>query len=138
MQNDGQNIHPRSRERPVFQPYAAPSVPSPVPAGEMGLQHLPVNPYLLSGDEVVRQLRTNPDDGLSDQEAESRLTIFGLNELSDGPGVSVVEIFLRQIFNAMSLVTLPFTFLKNDSAVQELKYNPTIRSLFWPWPSRSL
>ncbi|CUS06836.1 unnamed protein product [Tuber aestivum] len=87
MQNDGENIHPRSREGPMHN----------------GLSD---DPYLLSGDEVVRQLSTDPDNGLSDAEAATRMTKFGLNELDTGAGVSVVRILLRQLFNAMGLVLI--------------------------------
>ncbi|KAG0132683.1 hypothetical protein HOY82DRAFT_502144 [Tuber indicum] len=87
MQNDGKDIHSRSREGPVHN----------------GLSN---DPYLLSGDQVLRQLSTDPDDGLSDAEAGARMTKFGLNELDTGAGVSVVRILLRQLFNAMGLVLI--------------------------------
>ncbi|PWW74004.1 hypothetical protein C7212DRAFT_214073 [Tuber magnatum] len=87
MQNDGEDIHSRSREGPMHN----------------GLSN---DPYLLSGDEVVRQLSTDPDDGLSDAEAAARMTKFGLNELDTGAGVSVVRILLGQLFNAMGLVLI--------------------------------
>jgi len=90
MQNDGEDIHPRSREGPMHN----------------GLSN---DPYLLSGDQVAQQMSTDPENGLSDAEAGARMTKFGLNELDTGPGASVVRILLRQLFNAMGLVCCPAT-----------------------------
>ncbi|KAF8429556.1 sodium transport ATPase [Tirmania nivea] len=87
MQNGVEDIHPRSRE------------------GSMPLE-LSNPPHLLPADEVARQLQTDPDNGLSDEEAKSRLTKFGLNELLGGGGVSASQILMRQIFNAMVLVLI--------------------------------
>lgn len=86
MQNGVQDLHPRSCE------------------GSVPLE-LTYAPYLLTGDEVANQLQTDPDNGLSVEEAKSRLTEFGLNELIGGGGVSATRIMMKQIFNAMVLVS---------------------------------
>lgn len=87
MQNDVEDLHSRSREG---------SLPF-----ETSKQ-----PYLLSADEVARELQTDPDNGLSDHEAHSRMTRVGLNELEGDGGVSVGRILAKQIFNAMVLVLI--------------------------------
>lgn len=63
-------------------------------------------PYLLTADEVARELNTDPDSGLSEEEAKSRLTKAGLNELEGGGGVSAGRILAKQIFNAMVLILI--------------------------------
>ena len=87
MQNGVEDLHPRSGQGPV-----------PL--------ELSNSPHLLSADEVAQQLQTDPDNGLSDEEAQSRLTKFGLNELLGGDGVSIGRILAGQIFNAMTLVSI--------------------------------
>ena len=96
MQNGVEDIHPRGSEGPV--PPAAPDH-GQWPSG------LSNEPYLLTADEVVQELRTDPDYGLSDQEAQSRLTQFGPNALLGAQGVSAGRILVKQIFNAMVLVS---------------------------------
>ena len=86
MQNGAEDIYPRSSE------------------GSM-LNQLSRAPHFLSANEVAHQLQTDSDNGLSDEEAKSRLTTIGLNELQGGGGVSAGRILAKQIFNAMSLVS---------------------------------
>lgn len=64
-------------------------------------------PHALSYAVVAEELKANPNDGLSAQEAKSRLEEYGRNELDDGPGVQPVKILIRQVANAMMLVKLP-------------------------------
>lgn len=87
MQNDAQDFHPRSREGPMLQQLSRPA-------------------YLLATGEIVQQLETDPENGLSDEEAQSRITKYGLNELEAGGGVSATRILMKQIFNAMVLVIM--------------------------------
>lgn len=91
MQNDAQDLYSRGRERPLLQELSAPA-------------------YLLTPEEIVQQLATDTEDGLSEEEAKSRLTKYGLNELEAGDSVSVARILVGQIFNAMVLVNLPCMF----------------------------
>lgn len=86
MQNGGEDIHSRGREGPVPLELSNP-------------------PHLLSANEVTQQLHTDPENGLSDEEAKSRLTLAGPNELLGGGGVSIGRILMGQIFNAMALVS---------------------------------
>lgn len=87
MQNDAKDLHPRGCEGPMLRLLA--------PA------------YLLAAEEVALQLATDPENGLSEDEAKSRLTKYGLNELEAGDRVSATKILMKQVFNAMALVNLP-------------------------------
>ena len=72
--------------------------------------------HSLSFDEVLKELGGSGLDGLSDGEADKRLTEYGKNELDNGPGVNPVKILVRQIANAMMLVsTNPGTVLNSTN-----------------------
>jgi len=62
--------------------------------------------HCLTFDEVVKELGGSGIDGLSPQDAESRLQEFGKNELDNGPGVNPTKILIRQVANAMMLVLI--------------------------------
>lgn len=95
MQNDAPHLHPGSREGPL----------PPAAAGPRGKWTLSQDAYLLSPDQVLSELVTDLDTGLSESAAKERLSDVGLNELQGGGGVSVVRILMGQIFNAMVLVS---------------------------------
>ncbi|KAI4854510.1 hypothetical protein E4T44_00130 [Aureobasidium sp. EXF-8845] len=61
-------------------------------------------PHALCSTDFVAEVKAVPGDGLTDVEAQSRLEVYGSNELDDGPGVQPAKILLRQIVNAMILV----------------------------------
>ncbi|GAA5980884.1 hypothetical protein JCM10908_003901 [Rhodotorula pacifica] len=60
--------------------------------------------FLLTPAEAANRLSTSTDDGLSDNEAASRLQRDGPNELTGGGGVKWWSILVGQICNAMVLV----------------------------------
>lgn len=96
MRNVPQDLYPRGREGSVLLELSAPA-------------------YLLTTREIILQLATNPEDGLSEVEAKSRLTRYGLNELESGVGVSATGILMKQIFNAMVLVNLSSSFFEQEA-----------------------
>jgi Na+-exporting ATPase len=61
--------------------------------------------HALTFQEVVEQTKCNADDGLSTSEAKSRLEKHGSNDLGEDGGVSPAKILLRQVANAMTLVS---------------------------------
>jgi Na+-exporting ATPase len=61
--------------------------------------------HALTFQEVVEQTKCNPDDGLMTSEAKSRLEKHGNNDLGEDGGVSPGKILLRQVANAMTLVS---------------------------------
>lgn len=62
--------------------------------------------HALTFQEVLQELGVSGLDGITPSEAEKRLAEFGKNELDNGPGVNPTKILIRQIANAMMLVTL--------------------------------
>lgn len=60
--------------------------------------------HALPFDSVARELNSNTRDGLTAEEAKTRLEQYGRNELSGGGGVSPLKILIRQVANAMMLV----------------------------------
>ena len=67
--------------------------------------------HALTFQQVIEETKCNADDGLTTSEAKSRLEKFGNNDLGDDGGVSAPKILLRQVANAMTLVsqTLPIS-----------------------------
>ena len=62
-------------------------------------------PHVLPFDQVVQELQTNSDDGLSPQEAQKRLEQYGRNEFGEAKGVQPLRIIGAQLANAMTLVS---------------------------------
>lgn len=61
--------------------------------------------HALTFQQVIEETKCNPDDGLSTTEAKQRLEKYGKNDLGDDGGVSASKILLRQVANAMTLVS---------------------------------
>lgn len=87
---------------------------------------LPKPAHALERDAVVESLGGNARSGLSGEEARSRLNEFGRNELDGGPGVQPVKILLRQVANAMILVS---EFMRRQRSAA---YRPR-RFSSWQW-----
>ncbi|MBT31770.1 MAG: ATPase P [Thalassobius sp.] len=73
------------------------------------------NAYQLESDEVISSLKTDPDQGLSSSEAESRLNEFGRNKLKEEKKKSLFQILIDQLNNPviyllLAAVTLSFVF----------------------------
>lgn len=61
--------------------------------------------HSLSFEDVIRELGSNSDDGLTTSEVKARLQKYGENMLEGEEGVSLAKIVIRQIANAMMLVS---------------------------------
>lgn len=70
-------------------------------------------PHVLPFDQVVQELKTNGDDGLTPQEAQKRLDQYGRNQFGESAGVQPLRILGAQLANAMTLVSsiLPSSLL---------------------------
>ncbi len=68
---------------------------------------LSLPPHALSYTDVATEIGANTQDGLAETDVQARLEQYGRNELDDGPGVQPVKILVRQIANAMMLVSQP-------------------------------
>jgi len=69
-------------------------------------QSLPFKPHTTSSSKVVEALSSDPNKGLTDNDAKSRLEVYGLNRLKPPKRPSVWKIVARQFANAMSLVLI--------------------------------
>ncbi|KAH6605406.1 hypothetical protein Trco_007113 [Trichoderma cornu-damae] len=71
----------------------------------------PQCPHTLSARRVAELLKTDPEDGLSEQEAAARLARDGPNTIKGAKGISIWEIFLQQVANALTAVLIAVTAL---------------------------
>ncbi|KAF2395736.1 sodium transport atpase [Trichodelitschia bisporula] len=62
--------------------------------------------HSLSSEDVLQALSTDPESGLTEEAVKTRKSIYGPNQLDEGPGVQPVKILLRQVANAMTLVLI--------------------------------
>ncbi|KAJ6092391.1 hypothetical protein N7467_004360 [Penicillium canescens] len=62
--------------------------------------------HSLTFTDVIKELGTNSDDGLTSGEVKQRLEKYGENMLEGDEGVSLAKIVIRQIANAMMLVLI--------------------------------
>lgn len=69
------------------------------------------HPHTLSAQRVADELNTDLDNGLSTEEATARLARNGPNSIKGAKGVSVWEIFLQQVANALTAVLIAVTAL---------------------------
>lgn len=69
--------------------------------------------------EVVAHIETQVDDGLSAQEAQSRLERFGANEFAKPKLESVLSMVLRQLKDIANLILMLAAFLSLMLAIQE-------------------
>ncbi|KXS97826.1 hypothetical protein AC578_10538 [Pseudocercospora eumusae] len=71
-----------------------------------GNQPLSQPAHSLASKQVLDELNTASDDGLTSSEAKARFEQYGKNDLGDGGGVNPLKIFLAQVANAMTLVLI--------------------------------
>ncbi|KAH6894564.1 hypothetical protein B0T10DRAFT_480761 [Thelonectria olida] len=69
------------------------------------------HPHTLSAQRVADELNTDLDHGLSTEEAAARLARDGPNSIKGAKGVSLWEIFLQQVANALTAVLIAVTAL---------------------------
>jgi len=62
--------------------------------------------HALTFEQVAKELNANLEDGLTDQEAKSRLETAGRNEFGEQEGVQPIKILIGQIANALTLVLI--------------------------------
>ncbi len=65
--------------------------------------------YKKSVHEVLTELTVNPDQGLSNEEAERRLQAFGPNEIDKKPGPSALKILIEQFISPLILLLIGAT-----------------------------
>lgn len=77
-------------------------------------QYLSQPAHSLSFENAIQELGTNSDDGLTSAEVEQRLEKYGENVLEGDEGVSFAKIVIRQIANAMMLVSDDISYGTRD------------------------
>jgi magnesium-transporting ATPase (P-type) len=86
--------------------------------------------HALTCQEVIDEIQANDNAGLSQAEAKEQLQFYGTNDLGEDAGVQPAKILLRQVANAMTLVTSTIaTFSHGETADP-----PVNRCLSWLWP----
>ncbi|KAG6895404.1 hypothetical protein C0992_001471, partial [Termitomyces sp. T32_za158] len=94
--NDGLKI--KSRTNTTASVTVSPTNPNYVTLGPIA--------HTLTVDQLVQQLGTNQTNGLTKNEAARRLETCGANLLNGDDGVSAVEVLIKQLANALTLVLL--------------------------------
>ncbi|KAG5437443.1 hypothetical protein PCANB_000875 [Pneumocystis canis] len=61
-------------------------------------------PFLLSPEQIAKELFTSMENGLDTKDAEERLLKYGNNSLNNNDNVSMIAVLVRQAANAMTLV----------------------------------
>lgn len=85
--------------------------------------------HSLPFQQVIEETKCNPDDGLTTADAKARHEKHGNNDLGDDAGVSPAKILLRQVANAMTLVST-----RDAERIDRANMS---RSSSLPWPSVS-
>ena len=75
------------------------------PKGEKIKMGTEPHPFLLSVEEVVQQMGTNLESGLSSTQVKELQSKYPLNELEGQGGVEWYRILIKQLLNAMILVS---------------------------------
>ncbi|MEW6425686.1 MAG: cation-translocating P-type ATPase [Bacillota bacterium] len=65
-----------------------------------------LNWHALTKEEVLRLLETDPERGLTSEEAKKRLEKYGPNELTEKKKISPVKLFLRQFTSVLMLILI--------------------------------
>jgi magnesium-transporting ATPase (P-type) len=87
--------------------------------------------HSLTFNDVCQQLQSSAVDGLTPEDAKKRLEQYGKNELDNGPGVNPVRILVRQVANAMMLVSRTRHFCLCVDVLTHV----LLRCFSWPWAS---
>ncbi|KAJ5980213.1 hypothetical protein N7481_007511 [Penicillium waksmanii] len=75
-------------------------------SSDVSTQYLSKPAHSLTYEEVIQELGTNSDNGLTTSDVKQRLEKYGGNVLEGDEGVSFAKIVIRQIANAMMLVLI--------------------------------
>ena len=64
------------------------------------------NWHALSSDQILKQLATPPESGLTSEEAAKRLDAYGLNQLAEAPGVTFWQMLIDQFNNFVVILLI--------------------------------
>ncbi len=80
--------------------------------------------YLSEKEEVLKELNSSPDNGLTSSEAEARLAADGKNKLAEGKKVTLLQRLIAQIADPMVLVLIGAAVVSGITAFIE-RESPT-------------
>lgn len=106
-------------------------------SSDVSTQYLSKPAHSLTYEEVIQELGTNSDDGLTTSDVKQRLEKYGGNVLEGDEGVSFAKIVIRQIANAMMLVSAILNHSEPREGTQSTNSITRFSSLPWPLVSES-
>jgi magnesium-transporting ATPase (P-type) len=106
-------------------------------SSDVSTQYLSKPAHSLTYEEVIQELGTNSDDGLTTSDVKQRLEKYGGNVLEGDEGVSFAKIVIRQIANAMMLVSSNFNGRRRNMKTQCTNNPKRFSSSLWPLVSVS-
>src|SRR4030042_2476442 len=62
--------------------------------------------HALTSEEIIRQLATPPDRGLTSEEAARRLASYGPNQLTEAPGITFWQMLFDQFNNFVVIMLI--------------------------------
>lgn len=89
----------------VVDTHEASGDPLDAPAGPIQLEQALAAAHLYHAKDVLAALASDADEGLRDAEVTQRSEQYGPNMLQGGDDISIWNIFVHQIANAMTLVS---------------------------------
>ncbi len=78
--------------------------------------------YLNSSEEVLSEVSSNADSGLTSAEAEKRLAENGKNKLAEGKKTSLIVRFLKQLAEPMTIILLVAAVISAGLAIFEKEF----------------
>jgi len=96
------------------------------PKGEKIKMGTEPHPFLLSVEEVVQQMGTNLESGLSSTQVKELQSKYPLNELEGQGGVEWYRILIKQLLNAMILVSHFKMRTTSDQAKLTMRIGPCL------------
>ena len=67
--------------------------------------------YMKSADEVLAEMKTSEEEGLSTDEVAARQAQYGMNKLAAPPGKSLIRRFVEQMMDPMIIILLVAAFV---------------------------
>ncbi|MFN8047128.1 MAG: cation-translocating P-type ATPase [Ancrocorticia sp.] len=90
---------------------------------------MPESPYLAESEAVIEDMRTDPDRGLSRQEAQRRLEEYGSNELRGQPPVPLWRRALEQLKDPLVILLILAALISGTAWVLEGAHGAPIEAI---------
>ena len=90
---------------------------------------MPESPYLAESEAVIEDMRTDPDRGLSRQEAQRRLEEYGSNELRGQPPVPLWRRALEQLKDPLVILLILAALISGTAWILEGAHGAPIEAI---------